>query len=366
MLRVVDLRKSFVTEGGGVDAVRGVSFEVQEGEFYTLLGPSGCGKTTTLNCIAALERPDAGEIIIGGQVVYSSRDRTMVPAHRRGIGMVFQSYAIWPHMSVFDNVAFPLVHGGRRVREVEVQERVTAALSLVHLAELAQRPAPFLSGGQQQRVALARALVQEPKLLLLDEPLSNLDAKLREEMRLELRQLVKRLRITTIYVTHDQVEALSMSDRIALMQAGSIIQEGNPREIYRSPKSAFAAGFIGRTNLVQGRVLKAAANGSSGLVETPLGLIVCDVHESEQGEEVLLAIRPENISVREEPLDQENSVAGTVELSGFMGDSLECVVRVKAETLRVKLNPTEEIGIRERVYLHIPPKYCIVIPKTEE
>ncbi|MBI2988446.1 MAG: ABC transporter ATP-binding protein [Deltaproteobacteria bacterium] len=366
MLKVRDLKKSFLTEGGAVQAVRGVSFEVQEGEFYTLLGPSGCGKTTTLNCIAGLERPDAGEIIIGGAVVYSSRDRIMILAHRRSIGMVFQSYAIWPHMTVFDNVAFPLVHGRQRMRKADVQERVRAALSLVRLEELGQRPAPFLSGGQQQRVALARALVQEPKLLLLDEPLSNLDAKLREEMRLELRQLVERLRITTIYVTHDQVESLSMSDRIALMLEGSMVQEGSPREIYRSPKGTFAAGFVGKINFMQGRVVQAGAEGGAGMVETPAGVLSCNALQSREGEEVLLAIRPENISIRREPSGQENNLEGVVEFAAFMGDSLECVVRVKGEMLRVKLNPTDEMVAQGTVYLHVPSQHCIVMPKTDE
>ena len=364
MLSVLDLKKSFTTEGGGVQAVRGVSFEVAQGEFYTLLGPSGCGKTTSLNCIAGLERPDAGQITIGGQTVYSNRDGVLVPAHRRGIGMVFQSYAIWPHMTVFDNVAFPLVHGRESMRKAQVEGRVKSALSLVRLEEFAQRPAPFLSGGQQQRVALARALVQEPKLLLLDEPLSNLDAKLREEMRLELRQLVKRLCITTIYVTHDQVEALSMSDRIALLLDGLIVQEGAPREISGSPKNTFVAGFIGKINFMQGRVLNAGANGEAGKVETAIGTLRCHT-KSRTGEDVLLAIRPENISVRKERVDQENDLEAVVELSAFMGDCVECVMRVRGETLRAKLNATDEITAQGPVYLHIAPQHCIVMPKVE-
>ena len=365
MLSVLDLRKSFTTKGGGVQAVRGVSFEVAEGEFYTLLGPSGCGKTTSLNCIAGLERPDAGEIVIGRETVYSTRDRVVVPAHRRGIGMVFQSYAIWPHMTVFDNVAFPLVHGRESMRKAQVEERVKSALSLVRLEEFAQRPAPFLSGGQQQRVALARALVQEPKLLLLDEPLSNLDAKLREEMRLELRQLVKRLCITTSYVTHDQVEALAMSDRIALLLDGLIVQEGAPREIYGSPKNTFVAGFIGKINFMQGRVLKASSNGEAGKVETAIGTLTCHTIKSRAGEEVLLAIRPENISVRKERFDQENNLEAVVEVVAFMGDCLECLMRVSGETLRAKLNPTDEITAQGTVYLHILPQHCIVMPKVK-
>jgi len=364
MLRVVDLKKDFTAGGRLVQAVRGVSFDVPEGEFYTLLGPSGCGKTTSLNCIAGLERPDGGEITVDYQTVYSSRDRIVVPAHRRGIGMVFQSYAIWPHMTVFDNVAFPLVHRRESLRKAEVGERVKAALSLVRLEEFAQRPAPFLSGGQQQRVALARALVQEPKLLLLDEPLSNLDAKLREEMRLELRQLVKRLNITTIYVTHDQVEALSMSDRIALLLDGSIVQEGAPRELYGSPKNTFVAGFIGKINFMQGRVVKASANGELAKVETAIGTLSCHTVKADAGEDVLLAIRPENISVRRERFERENELEAVVEVVAFMGDCMECLMRVRGESLRAKINPMDDITAQGSVYLHIPPQHCIVMPKV--
>ncbi|HUK40295.1 MAG TPA: ABC transporter ATP-binding protein, partial [Candidatus Acidoferrales bacterium] len=236
MLTVRNLQKNFVADNGSIQAVDSVSFNVPAGEFYTLLGPSGCGKTTTLQCIAGLEMPDAGEITLDDRLVFSRSANTVVPAHRRDIGMVFQSYAIWPHMTVFENVAFPLLHGRRRVPRSVVHERVMKALQLVQLSGLENRPAPFLSGGQQQRVALARAIVGEPKVLLLDEPLSNLDAKLREEMRFELRDLVLRLHTTTLYVTHDQIEALSMSDHIAVMNSGKIVQEGTPREIYLTPK----------------------------------------------------------------------------------------------------------------------------------
>jgi len=234
MIRVENLHLRYCSEQGEVHAVRGLNLTVKKGEFYTLLGPSGCGKTTTLRCVAGLETPEKGEIIIGDEPVFSSEGGLNVPTYRRQIGMVFQSYAIWPHLSVFENVAFPLRE--KKVARSEIQERVLKALSLVQLSGLEKRPAPFLSGGQQQRLALARALVREPEVLLLDEPLSNLDAKLREETRLEIRGLVKRLGITTLYVTHDQVEALTMSDVVAVMNQGNIVQEGPPTEIYKSPK----------------------------------------------------------------------------------------------------------------------------------
>src|SRR5215510_16421148 len=216
MLTVNNLRKVFSTDTGQVRAIDGVSYEIKQGQFYTLLGPSGCGKTTTLQCIAGLESPDEGEIELGNTQVFASSRLLDLAAHLRDVGMVFQSYAIWPHMTVYENVAYPLVHGRRKMSNPEVHDRVLKALRLVELEAFTDRPAPFLSGGQQQRVALARAVVDEPKVLLLDEPLSNLDAKLREEMRFELRDLVLRLRITSLYVTHDQIEALSMSDRIAV------------------------------------------------------------------------------------------------------------------------------------------------------
>ena len=225
------------------------------GQFYTLLGPSGCGKTSTLRCIAGLETPTSGSIEIDSTVVYASASRTLIPPHKRNIGMVFQSYAIWPHMTVFDNVAFPLVHGARKQPRKIVEDKVMRALALVQLDALASRPAPMLSGGQQQRVALARAIASEPAVLLLDEPLSNLDARLREDMRHEIKTLVRRLETTTLYVTHDQLEALSMSDRVALVNNGAIVQEGAPRDVYLRPADAFAANFLGRTNLLEGRVL---------------------------------------------------------------------------------------------------------------
>src|SRR5438552_9240906 len=217
---VSDLVKTFADRRDRVRAVDGVSFQIEEGEFYTLLGPSGCGKTTTLRCIAGLERTDGGQIIVDGKIVSSHSPNVFVPPHKRDIVMVFQSYAIWPHMTVFENVAFPLRVSKQRVPRSEITRRVEAALALVQLEGYGGRMATQLSGGQQQRLALARALVREPKLLLLDEPLSNLDAKLREHMRAELRDIQRRLGVTTIYVTHDQIEALSMSNRIALMEQG--------------------------------------------------------------------------------------------------------------------------------------------------
>src|SRR5471032_852649 len=238
MLKVEGLVKAYATPEGPVQAVKGVSFDVPQGAFFTLLGPSGCGKTTTLRCVAGLEQPSGGTISIAGTVVADAARGIHVPAYRRDIGMVFQSYAIWPHMDVFGNVAYPLRVRKPRPPRGEIQERVMEALRLVGMAAMARRSATKLSGGQQQRVAFARALVRHPKLLLLDEPLSNLDAKLREQMRFELQELVARVAITTLYVTHDQSEALAMSDTVAVMSDGIIAQSGRPREVYTKPRNA--------------------------------------------------------------------------------------------------------------------------------
>src|ERR1700738_980723 len=289
MLKVQDLRMKYRTAEGEVEAVRGLSLNVERGQFYTLLGPSGCGKTSTLRCIAGLETPTSGSIEIDSTVVYASASRTLIPPHKRNIGMVFQSYAIWPHMTVFDNVAFPLVHGVRKHPRKIVEEKVMRALRLVQLDSVASRPAPMLSGGQQQRVALARAIASEPALLLLDEPLSNLDAKLREDMRQEIKTLVRRLGTTTLYVTHDQLEALSMSDRVALVNEGNIVQEGAPRDVYLRPADSFAANFLGRTNLLEGSVDDVAA----GTVTTKWGVLRCPIPTwASLGTEVTVGFRP--------------------------------------------------------------------------
>ncbi len=365
MLAVKNLRKVFATDKGDVRAVDGVSYEIKQGEFYTLLGPSGCGKTTTLQCIAGLETPDEGEIIMDNEPVFSSDQNVIVPAHRRDIGMVFQSYAIWPHMTVFDNVAFPLLYGRHRVSKSLVSERVTKALSLVHLDELANRPSPFLSGGQQQRVALARAIVQEPKVLLLDEPLSNLDAKLREEMRFEIRDLVSRLNITTLYVTHDQIEALSMSDRIAVMQSGHIIQEGTPREIYLAPKDLFVADFVGKSNFLKGQVVELGNASKFALVETKVGRMRCALSRPvATGDTVLLAVRPSGIRVGRAPSNEDgNNILGSIQTVNFVGDFLECQVKAGEELLRIMLDPYQEFTVGEKVYLHLPPNRLVIVGK---
>src|ERR1035437_8781917 len=265
MISIRGLQKPFNARQGRVDALRSIDLEVSEGEFCVLLGPSGCGKTTTLRCVAGLERPDSGEIEIGGRKVNSTIPRIFFPAEKRNISMVFQSYAIWPHMNVFQNVAFPLTQGQKRFPKSVVVERVRGALKMVQLEGLEKRPATDLSGGQQQRVAMARAMVTEPKILLMDEPLSNLDARLRDQMRIELRKLTKEIGVTTLYVTHDQSEALSLGDKVCLLNQGEILQVATPHELYTHPVNLFAAQFVGEMNFIKGNV------SGPGRVDSPLG-----------------------------------------------------------------------------------------------
>jgi iron(III) transport system ATP-binding protein len=259
-------------------------------------------------------------------------------------------------MTVFENVAFPLLHGRRRVSRSSVNDRVMKTLQLVQLAGLENRPAPFLSGGQQQRVALARAIVDEPKVLLLDEPLSNLDAKLREEMRFELRDLVLRLHTTTLYVTHDQIEALSMSDRIAVMSNGKIVQEGTPREIYLTPKDRFVADFLGKSNFLEGRVLEVFTGSKRGKVDTIVGPLDCVVTLAvKPGDSVLLGFRPAALRVVDDGCGgKTNAFRGEISSTSFAGDFLECQVRVKNQQLRALLDPYREFKVGDMISLHIP------------
>jgi iron(III) transport system ATP-binding protein len=347
--------------------VRGVSLKVEPGQFYTLLGPSGCGKTTTLRAVAGLEAPQQGEIVIGDTSVFSSSRRISVAPYKRNIGMVFQSYAIWPHMTVFENIAFPLKQGGDRYSRSVIREKVSKALSLVQLGGLEDRPAPFLSGGQQQRLALARALVKEPRVLLLDEPLSNLDAKLREETRTELRDLVKRLGITTLYVTHDQLEALTMSDVVSVMSEGRIVQEGAPAAIYRAPCERFVANFIGVANFLEGTVRSASGTEDAfGEVETSSGLIHCSLPEgASTGDPVVIVVRPEDLTISPKTgAQRKNILRARVEDVTFMGDSLECIVDVGEQSLRMKLHPSSVVMQGDLIDLELLPERCRAMKRT--
>ena len=342
-------------------AVNDVSFTVQKGQFYTLLGPSGCGKTTTLRCVAGLERPDLGEIRVDGAAVSSSAKDLWIPPNRRSIGMVFQSYAIWPHMSVFENVAFPLRYGVKKTPSGEIKTRVQKALDMVQLGHLADRAAPHLSGGQQQRLALARAFVMEPKVLLLDEPLSNLDAKLREEMRIELRHLVKSMGMTTIFVTHEQIEALTLSDVIAVMKDGKIAQEGTPLEIYQKPANAFVADFIGKSNLVPGTVTTNPSSDGMVRVDCAWGSLACAAPSGATSGAIMVAIRPEHLELTPSGTPDENVLQGTLETAAFVGNMTDCVVRVGQHTFKVQLHPDRTPAIGSNVSLYIAARHCLAM-----
>ena len=357
---VRQLVKKYDTVQGQVLALDGIDFDIEVGEFYTLLGPSGCGKSTTLRCIAGLEHPNSGEIVIGDKVV-AGNGRSM-PPNLRPISMVFQSYAIWPHMTVFKNVAFPLKQLRSRVPNPERTDRVMEALRLVKMEELADRPTPFLSGGQQQRVALARALVSRPEVLLLDEPLSNLDAKLREELRIEIKELTQKLGITTLYVTHDQLEALAMSDRIAVMLEGKILQEGSPRDIYLRPQTPFVAQFVGQINFFEGVVVEAPGEGM-GKVDIGAGAVICALpQDTGVGDKVIVAVRPESMSATRDQTAENgvNVIEGNVEQAVFLGDSIDCQVSVGGQMIRAKVEQTADLGLGETLYLSFRPESCIV------
>ena len=331
LVSVEALRKSF----GRVRALAGVSFEVERGEFVALLGPSGCGKTTTLRILAGLERQDEGELYIGGEEV------SEIPAHRRDIGVVFQDYALFPHMTVFDNVAFGLRM--RRVGHVEVERRVGALLDLVRLAGCERRFPRELSGGQQQRVALSRALVIQPRVLLLDEPLSNLDARLRQDMRREIKQIHEAVHATTILVTHDQAEALSMSDRVIIMSQGLIEQRGTPLEIYDEPATESIARFMGQPNVVRGEVLSAGDGHARILVEGRFETTAISTIEPRKGAAVVALIRKERIRIapREETAP-DDAHAAVVEFVSFAGADIEYHCGIGDVRLVVRIPRTED------------------------
>jgi iron(III) transport system ATP-binding protein len=324
MLGVTGVAKSFALQAGAVRAVDDVTFHVAQAQCYALLGPSGCGKTTVLRCIAGLEQAERGRIEIGNRVVSDPAADVFVPVHERSIGMVFQSYAIWPHLDVFENVAYPLRVQRARLGRDEIVARVMDVLALVGMDRMADRPAPRLSGGQQQRVALARAIVRKPTLLLLDEPLSNLDARLRESMRKELSGLIRQIGITALFVTHDQIEALSIADRVAVMNEGRIIQEGTPADIYERPSSLFVARFLGAANVLPGRVETRDHEGKALIVLDTNGHKLVLATECQPGETVDVVLRPEHVVLSATPLaDSLNAIPGRVASLAFQGGHVE-------------------------------------------
>jgi len=325
--------ENLVKKFGDVVALNGVSLKIEPGELFFLLGPSGCGKTTLLRHIAGFYVPDAGRILFGDE------DVTHLPPHKRNTGMMFQSYALWPHMTVSKNVAFGLEE--RRISSPDIRQRVRAALESVQMEEYGERKIAQLSGGQQQRVALARALVVRPRCLLLDEPLSNLDARLRLEMRTEIRRVCKEFGLTAIYVTHDQKEALSISDRMAILESGRISQIGTPEDVYRRPHTKAVADFIGETNFINGRLL--SLTGATALVETGLGVFEGRLADSDwkpaPGDSIVLSVRPESWDLTPKA-SERNSVAGKIGESIYLGEVAQYRFAAALQHLKIlELNP---------------------------
>jgi iron(III) transport system ATP-binding protein len=343
-----------------VVAINRIQLEVSQGELLTLLGPSGCGKTTTLRCIAGLEKPDEGDIVIDGKPMLS---QGFVQPSKRGIGMVFQNYAVWPHMKVFNNVVYGLKL--KKMSKQSINEKGQQVLKLVGLDGLENRYPSQLSGGQQQRVALARALVGNPKVLLLDEPLSNLDAKLREELRFEIKSLVKRMGITSVYVTHDQAEAMVISDRIAVMDSGNVVQVGTAREIYEKPANKFVADFIGTMNFMSGKVVEVLPDDGVHVRTEFSDKILCTAPgnaATSAGDEVYASIRPEDVEIfTDPPQARENLMKGTIAHKAYLGNFLYFFVTVNNTMIRVQVPhhlPQEE---GQDLYLYLNPQKCMLL-----
>lgn len=363
MVAIDHLHKSY----GPEKAVDDFNINIAQGEFVTLLGPSGCGKTTTLRCVAGLERPEAGEIRIGSNTVVSPEKDIFLYPENRNIGMVFQSYAVWPHMTVFDNCAYGL--RVRRASSDEIKRKTMEALELVGLDHLADRFATKLSGGQRQRVALARAIVYQPEVILFDEPLSNLDAKLREQMRDEIVRLQKEVGITSIFVTHDQSEALVMSDRVVVMDKAVIQQVGDPQEIYANPVNSFVANFIGVTSLLEGKLK--ARNGDVCDVEVSMGQGVEPLHiraigaeTANPGDSLNISLRPEDVKLhlsRPERTDHGNLLEGQVIDTIYLGSFLEGRVQVGPHEIGIQIDHFENLSPGQTVYLSFLPEHGLCL-----
>jgi iron(III) transport system ATP-binding protein len=375
-IQVRQLRKSF----GGPAAVDGIDLDIEQGRMLVLLGPSGCGKTTTMRCIAGLEKPDGGTITINGRSMFDEQRGINVPVNERHVGMVFQSYAIWPHLTVFQNVAFPLEM--EKLARTEIERRVGEVLELVGLAGLDKRGASYLSGGQMQRVALARSLVMRPSVLLFDEPLSNLDARLRDNLRVQLRELQTQMKITSVYVTHDQREALALADDIAVMQSGRVLQIGDPVTLYGHPASSTIADFLGYSNVFDVEIVPNSASNpdprlvdvcfvSGGRVMRALapGLRPDGSSGPRPGALYCACVRPDHVSIRlaADGADSggDNQIAGEVILASFMGSHMQYRVRTGEHEIWEVLSANIGAGIRlgDHVVISVVPEYLQILPR---
>ena len=357
IVSIRELSKKF-TETAAVDDL---DLEIGDGEFVSLLGPSGCGKTTTLRLLAGFLQPDGGEIRVGGEVI--SSPTMVVPPERRNMSMIFQSYAVWPHMTVAQNVAYGLKF--KKLAKQEIDAKVNKLLGVVHLAELKDRYSAELSGGQQQRVALARALVVEPQILLMDEPLSNLDANLREEMRFEIRRLHEEFKITTVYVTHDQAEAMATSDRIAVLDHGRLIQAGSPTEIFNRPKTRFVAEFVGKANILSGRW----DGDGQLLLSDGIKIRLAGGDLLERSSAVSVCLRPHNIALIADDAEARamaersyNVFPGTIGRSIYFGDAVDYTVDLASgASLRVIAPPSQRFSPGQTIYAAAHPDHCVFV-----
>ncbi len=354
VLKVEGLSKRF----GSVQAVDNVHFEVKDGQVLSLLGPSGCGKTTTLRCLAGFEMPDQGKIFL------DDREISILAPEQRGIGMVFQNYALWPHMTVYGNLSFGLQI--RKLEEKEITERIKKALSMVRLSGYEDRYPRQLSGGQQQRIAMARALVIEPDIMLLDEPLSNLDAQLREEMRFEFIELQRKLGITAIYVTHDQAEAMVISDKIIILNQGRVVQTGTPREIYSLPQNRFVAGFIAVTSFITGVVIDTDKNNQN-VIKTEDNLLIHALRPGFKiGDKVSIAIRINTVRFIQEDNKKNtriNVFTGSIEQASYLGDIIDYRIRVGKWMIRTDSRAQINYQVGDRVHIYLPPEELIITPE---
>jgi iron(III) transport system ATP-binding protein len=358
MITIRQVKKAFLqAREREVVALDGVDLQFEDEEFFVLLGPSGSGKTTLLRCVAGLERPDEGEILLGTKLVYSSSRRLFVPPEERGLGMVFQSYAIWPHMTVLENVVLPLTHGPRGLSKSLAKEKAMRALAMVQMAGLEGRPVPLLSGGQQQRVALARALAVEPAVLLMDEPLSNLDARLREEVRAQIKSVAREVGVAVLYVTHDQAEAMALADRIAVMAGGRILQIGSAHQLYRSPANPRVAEFFGSMNWLKGETI------DESRVKTAIGVLKVPVETRLHGP-VILGIRPEDIKIGQALNNGENTFEGCLVEKTFLGDQVILELKINDESLSMKMMADAELP-GKTTSVHFSSGRIVVFPEAE-